>query len=213
MNRYETDEEQIEVIKSWWQKNGTALLSGVLVLVLGWSGWNYYQTNQSNAAHAASATFEILQSAMQQGTFSEVAREGLKLMDEQPESPYAVGIALLEATYHYQKQEVDQAKTHLNWVLTHSKEDGLKLIAQLRLASILVDAKDYEAANTLLNSLNSPKLKQAEKANIAFAKAQLAIAQNAPAQARTFLTEVIDNQGAESNIRNYATLMLDDLAE
>lgn len=35
MSRYETEEDQVEAIKQWWQKNGTQLLSGIFGVGVG----------------------------------------------------------------------------------------------------------------------------------------------------------------------------------
>ena len=48
-----TDDEELAVIKDWWQRNGMPLLTGValaLVVVFGWQGWQKYQANQSQGA-------------------------------------------------------------------------------------------------------------------------------------------------------------------
>jgi predicted negative regulator of RcsB-dependent stress response len=44
-----TDEEQLEQIKEWWQRNGMPLLAGAglaLVLVFGWQFWQKHQVDQ-----------------------------------------------------------------------------------------------------------------------------------------------------------------------
>ena len=48
-----TDDEELAVIKEWWQRNGKPLLTGValaLVAVFGWQGWQKYQANQAQGA-------------------------------------------------------------------------------------------------------------------------------------------------------------------
>lgn len=213
MSRYQSDDEQVEALKQWWQKNGTALLSGLLVVALAWTGWTYYQTQKMNQAMMGSSTFEVLQNAMDQGQFAEVAREGLKFMEEHPESPYSVGIALLEAKYHYDKQEVEEAVKHLNWVVTHSADASLRLVAQLRLVYVHLDSQQLEQAEQQLSAIASDALSKAEQANLAFAKAQVALAQQQSQVAFDQLSEVVNNLKADANLINLAQLQLDDLAK
>ena len=87
MSRYDTEEEQVEAIKTWWKKNGTQLLTAILVVVLAVSGWRYWTNTQYVNSVNASSINELLQANYQQGSFGEVSREALKLMQEQPESP------------------------------------------------------------------------------------------------------------------------------
>ena len=120
MSRYETEEEQIEAFKSWWNKNGTQLLSAILVIVLAFSGWRYWTNTQYVESVNASSMYEVLQVNLQQGSFGEVSREALKLIQEQPKSPYAVGAALLFATYSYDKGDTQEAIDHLHFVANNA---------------------------------------------------------------------------------------------
>lgn len=213
MSRYETDDEQVEALKKWWNQNGTSLLSTVLVAVIAWSGWTYYQTDKHNKAVEGSTLFEFMQMQMQQGAFAEVARQGLDFMEKQPESPYAAGIALMQAKYQYDKGEVEQAKTHLSWVIEKSTDVSLSLVASLRLVNIEIDNKNYDAAQAALTAVDATKLSAAEKANLTFHKAQLALAKQEVAAAKEALQSVVDGKAADVNLLNLAQLQLDDLAE
>lgn len=213
MSRFETDDEQVAALKNWWDKNGTQLLTGVLIIVLAWSGWTYYQKNQIAKASHASTTFEVLQSKMQQGAFGDVAREGLKLMEEQPDSPYSTATALMLAKYELTKGQVDDALKHLNWVVKQHIDDAMVLIAQLRMANIYIDQKQYDQAKDLLASVQADQLVDAEKANYEYVSAQLALKQARFDDARKALQSVVDNAKAPTNLQNIARLQLDDLTQ
>ena len=48
-----TEEEDLAMIREWWQRNGKPLMTGcvlALVLVFGWKGWQNYQTVQAQNA-------------------------------------------------------------------------------------------------------------------------------------------------------------------
>jgi len=213
MSRYESDDEQVEALKKWWKENGTSLLSTLLVVVIGWSGWTYYQTDKMNKALEGSTTFELLQNAMQAGQFAEVAREGLKFIESQPESPYAVGIALMEAKYHIEKKEYELAKKHFDWVIENSKDDAMRVIGATRLASLQIDLKAFDEAAKTLARIDVKPLNPALQSTHAFYAGQLALAKQDLTEAKTILQTVIDNEATDVNIQNLAQLQLDDLAK
>lgn len=211
MNRYETDDEQVAALKQWWDKNGTMLLSAILVVVLVWAGWSYYQKTQFAKASNASTTFEVLQSKAQQDAFGDVAREGLKLMEEQPNSPYASATALMEAKFELEKGHADKALNNLQWVVKQNLDTALVFVAKLRMVGIYIDQKDYANAESTLKSIDASKLAAAEKANFDFTSGFLALQQNKLDDARKFLQQVVDNKAAAANLQNVARLQLGDL--
>lgn len=211
MNRYETDDEQVAALKNWWDKNGTMLLSAILVVALGWAGWNYYQKTQFAKASNASTTFEVLQSKVQQNAFGDVAREGLKLMENQPKSPYATATALMEAKFELEKGHTDKALENLQWVVKQNLDSAMVFIAKLRMVGIYIDQKDYAKANSTLKTVDVTKLAAAEKANFDFTSGFLALQQNQLDTARKLLQQVVDNKAAAANLQNVARLQLGDL--
>lgn len=213
MNRYETDEEQLTALKNWWDKYGTALLSAVLVVVLAWAGWNYYQKSQFAKASNASTTFEVLQSKVEQNAFGDVAREGLKLMEDQPKSPYATATALMEAQFELEKGHTDKAIENLQWVINQNIDASLVLVAKLRMTGIYIDQKQYDKATAVLKSVDAVKLAAGEKANFDFTSGFLALQQNQLDVARQFLQQVVDNTAAAANLQNVARLQLGDLTQ
>lgn len=211
MSRYETEEEQVEAIKAWWKKNGTQLLSGVLVLVIAVSGWRFWDQYQTTQATNASAVFEVLQLNMQQGTFGEVSREGLKLMQEQPESPYAAGAALLVAKYHFEKGDYAQAQEPLQWVLDHSSDSSLKQVATLRKARIFADQQQLEEAKSTLDTLNRSQLTGASVGIYDYVSGLLALSQGQDVEAFDAFEKVVGNPDASKTLKGIAQLQLDDL--
>lgn len=213
MSRYETDDEQVEAIKSWWKQNGTSVLSSILVLVLAWSGWNYWNTTNHNNAVNASTTFEVLQIKMQQGQFGDVIREGMKLIDEQPDSPYASGVALLLAKYYFDKGESDKAITQLSWVAENALNTSTKLTAKLRLVNLYLDQGNTDKAAEMIASVNATTLSAPEKANFDYVSAEVAVAKADFDAARVSLQMVLDNKEASANLMNVAKLQLGELAQ
>ena len=213
MSRYETEEEQVDAIKSWWKKNGTQLLSLLLVGVIAISGWRYWTNTQHVESVNASTLFEVLQINMQRGTFGEVSREALKLIQEQPESPYSVGAAMLYAKYSLDKGEAEEALGHLSWVAENAKDAQLRNSARLNMARVQADLKQFDAANENLAFLTKANLKGAEKAVFDYVSGLVALAQLKNDDAHLAFKRVVENDLAEQNLLGLAQIQVDDLAK
>ena len=213
MSRYETEEEQIEAFKSWWNKNGTKLLSAVLVVVLAFSGWRYWTNTQYVEAANSSSVYEMLQASMQQGSFGEVSREALKLIQEQPKSPYASGAALLYASYSLEKGDSEDAIEHLTWVVNNSKDVALKITAHSRLARVYLDKKNFTAVEEQLSLLNTLDIKGAAKGNADYISGMLALQQDELEKAYSAFSAVVGNPETEKNLLGLAQIQLNDLAK
>lgn len=213
MSRYETEEEQVEAIKTWWKQNGTKLLSGLLIVVIAFSAWRYWSNTKLVESSNASSLFEMLQGHMQQGSFGEVSREALKLIQEQPQSPYAVGAALLYAKYSFEKGELADAVKQLTWVVDTAEDPQLKHIAHLRLARIHADSGAFELAEKQLEILSKSTLSQPEKASVDYVVGLINVAQSKSEEARLAFQNVVMNAQAEKNLMGLAQVQLDDLAK
>jgi len=211
MSRYDTEEEQIDAIKAWWKKNGTSLLTSILIFVVVFSAWRYWNNYNQVQATNASSMYEVMQLNMQQGTFGEVSREALKLMQEQPSSPYASAAAMLMAKYSFSKGDFAEAKQHLEWVNTHAEDDTLKRTSLMRLARVLADQKQFDEAKTVMSNVTVSQLLPSEKSHFDYINGVIAIQQNDLALARDGFKRVVDNVGASKTLKGLAQIQLDDL--
>lgn len=212
MSRHDTEQDQLETIKAWWDKYGTGLLSVILVIVLSFSGYRYWQGYTFNKAAEASSVFEVLDMSLATGVFGEVSREARRLMQDQPKSPYAGSAALMLADFHWQTGEVDDAIEALNWLVNSKQSADLKQIAQLRLARIYIQQTDFVAAQQQLDLLHNQRLAPAVTANVDYVAGLLALAQKQTAQAHKMFKRVAENEQAQSDLRNLASIQMDDLA-
>lgn len=213
MSRYETEDEQLEAIKKWWNKNGTQLLSMVLVAVIAVSGWKYWTNTQYVNSANASSMFELLQVNYQRGSFGEVSREALKLMQEQPESPYATAAALMHASFSYKKGEVEQTIENLEWVVGNSKNDALKITAQTRLSRVFADQKQFDKAQEQIQQINKMPLNEVQQGNVDYVAGLVALQNGENDEASSLFKKVVDNTAAEQNLVSLAQIQLDDLAK
>jgi predicted negative regulator of RcsB-dependent stress response len=211
MSRYDTEQEQMEAIKAWWNKNGTLLLSGVLIVAIAFAGWRYWQSYQYGQAATASAMFEVLELSQERGQFGEVSREARKLMQDQPSSPYAGAAALMLAKFHWEKAEHQEAVDALNWILNADQTDEMKLAASMRLARLHIELQQFDHAQSSLEKLASLVHSQQQQANVDYIAATMAFAQKDFSKAYEGFKSVFDNPQAAQDLRNLARLQMDDL--
>ena len=153
MQDFETEEQQIEALKKWWSENATSLILGVSIGAMSLGGWGYYV--EKKAEHRTEAS-EIYASIATQAQANNVDDEGIKKADQltadYADTPYAALSSLTLATYEFNKGNVDEAITRLQWIDKNAQEEEVKQIARLRLASIFISQKKYDDAQAWLSS-------------------------------------------------------------
>lgn len=146
------EQEQLDVLKDWWKRNGTAVVLAVGVLAAvaaGMQGWRHYQKNQQQQA---AIVYEAVQIGAQTKDVKRIRDAAGQLIEKYPGTPYAVRAALLAASANYESGDAKSAKAQLQWVTEHAKEEGARDIARLRLAGILLDEKNYAEATKQLEA-------------------------------------------------------------
>ncbi|HKB52960.1 MAG TPA: tetratricopeptide repeat protein [Ramlibacter sp.] len=152
-NEFDLEEqEQLDQIKHFWQQYGN-LISWVLIAVFGsiaaWNGWNYWQSRQ---AGQASVMYDEVERAAVAGNTDRVERAFSDMKAHFGRTTYAQQAGLLAAAALYDKGKADQAKAALAWVADKASDEGYQAVARLRLASIFMDAKQYDEALKQLNA-------------------------------------------------------------
>jgi predicted negative regulator of RcsB-dependent stress response len=148
---YHDEQESIEGLKAWWAQWGNSVTWIVLVALVaaaGWNGWNYWQRHQ--AAEAA-VLYDQVQQATAGTDKATIARVAADMEDKFSGTAYAQMTALAAAKALYAAGDEPGAKAQLQWAIDHAKDDEFKQIAKLRLASLLLDEKAYDAGLALLN--------------------------------------------------------------
>ncbi|MDR8728442.1 tetratricopeptide repeat protein [Burkholderia pseudomultivorans] len=148
---YHDEQESIESLKAWWARWGnltTWIVLVALVVAAGFNGWNYWQRRQ---AAEASGLYEQVQKAAAANDKATMARAAADMEDKYGSTAYAQMTALSAAKVLYAAGDAAGAKAQLQWAADHAKDDEYKQIAKLRLASLLLDEKAYDAGLALLS--------------------------------------------------------------
>ncbi|MBI5007170.1 MAG: tetratricopeptide repeat protein [Nitrosomonadales bacterium] len=201
------EQEQVDALKAWWKENGKWLVGAVVVGLLGFAGmqlWKNHQNNQS--AEAAKLYAEV----MKQAATNDAKRIGDAadaLASRYGSSAYAPRAQLLAAQASLQARDTAHAKVQLQWVIEHASETGLQDTARLKLASVLLDEKDYDAALKQLDAAH-PESFTGLYADL---KGDVLSAQGKVAEARAAYQVAFDKTDAKSVYRNLIQLKMDGL--
>lgn len=147
MATYDLEEqEQIDELKTWWKMHGnlvTAVVVAAAVAVVGWLGWNRWQGNQ---AAQASVIYGGVQVAMVQQDAKRARELTGELIDKYAGTSYAGLAALLSAKAQADGGDAKSAQAQLAWAVDNAKDEGVRDLARLRLAALLLDDKAYDEA-------------------------------------------------------------------
>ena len=156
MAAYDLDEqEKLGDLKAWWSSYGNYVTAAVTVVALAVAanqGWKYYTGKQ--AAEASTLYFALSDAASKNET-GKAKDAAAQLIEKFPGTGYAPRGALLAAKVAFDAGDLPAAKTQLDWVVANSKETELASIARLRLAAVLLDQKQYDAAIAALDAKHS----------------------------------------------------------
>ncbi|MFN4121545.1 YfgM family protein [Acidovorax sp.] len=146
------EQEQLDQLKHFWNTWGT-LISSVLIVVAGsLAAWNGYQYWQNRQAVQAAALLDAVESAVQSRDQTRIEQAAADLKAKYPGTTQAGQAGLLLAKHMVDAGNAAGAKDALGWVSEKSSDDGLKALAKLRLAGILMDEKAYDEALKLVSS-------------------------------------------------------------
>ena len=144
------EQEQLDELKHFWKKYGD-LITWTLLLAFGaLAAWNGYQYWQRGQAAKASVLYDEVESAAKSGDMSMLERSFNDMKSRYGRTTYAQQSGLLVAKVMDAKGNVDGAKAALAWVAEKASDEGYQAIAKLRLASVLMEARQYDEARKRL---------------------------------------------------------------
>lgn len=162
-----TEEEQIALIKEWWQRNGKPLMVGAalaLVIVFGWQAW---QKNQLTQAQNASVLYQQLMEAAlvpaEQVDAQKVSKLLTQLKAVNSDNAYAQYGRLLAVKVAVDSNQLDDAALALKEILDKPANATLEELARQRLARVLLAQEQAEQALKLLEGKALPAFQAARE--------------------------------------------------
>ena len=161
----ETDEEQLEVLKNWWDENGTSLIITVVLSLGVIFGYRAWEDNVRETGEAASSAYENLVQATSdledENLRTTALSLGEELKTEHDGSAYATFAAMHLAKIAVQQGDLVKAQSELEWAIRQKPERHLESIALMRLARVLVAKGDPSAAMAKLHNYEPAEGQQA----------------------------------------------------
>jgi predicted negative regulator of RcsB-dependent stress response len=206
VDEYLSEQEQIEHIKRLVRENAWPVIAGVAIVVLGYFGWNQYKGYQLHQAEQAAALYQSLKQATDDNKTDDATALLAKLRSDFPSSAYTDQAGLLVAKTLLIPSP-DKAADELRYVMEHSKESEMAMIARLRLARVLAYREQYDEALKLLSVPNPGKF--AGRFNEV--KGDIDVALGHVDDARAAYLAAMVSDGSELLDRNFLQMKLNDL--
>lgn len=153
------EDEQWEAFKRWWKKNGSSVLMGIAIVVLGIAGWQYWEAREAAARAEARQGFDSVISTLQSDKETEERLSTMEyaldsLKDSQPGSPYTVFSAMVAASVYMEESRPEDAADELEWALEQAGGEPLPRVIRLRLARAQLASSNAEGALSTLDGLD-----------------------------------------------------------
>ena len=203
MDVYETEEQQVEAIKSWWKENGKAVVLGAVIGLGGLYGWRFYQGEIQAGKEQASDAYTQAMTALESGNDAAVADVKAFIAGHES-SQYSVLASLQLAKVQVQKGELDAAAEQLNWAIAKTSDEAILPLAQTRLARIYAEQQKFEQAMTELDKVTA----ESWKAKVEELRGDILLQQGDSAAAREAYV-----QAQQLGTSPVVQMKLDDLAQ
>ena len=160
-----SDEEQLEQIKSFGKKYGSAMVSGILIALIAFFGWEYWQKKnltetQNQTAKVQKLMDDVQATAGQANAFATVSEAADKIVKHDANAVQAIQTQFILAKLAYDKQDYAAAEKALKTVENSKVKDaGLVQVVKLRLADAQLAQKKYDAALKTLTAVTEPAFK------------------------------------------------------
>lgn len=152
MERFETEEQQVEAIKQFWKDHGTAIIVGAVLGLGGLWGWRYYSESKVTAQEEASVRYqEAVQPLLEEdGDATAIS----KLAKEESAVGYKTIANLVAAQQAAEKGDFDAAANFLDTVVRQSPDAHIATIATLRLARVQIEMNQLDAALSTVDGIS-----------------------------------------------------------
>ncbi len=150
MDTYETEEQQVEAIKKWWNENYKMVIALTIIglgTIVGIQQWKHYKQTQ---AMTASMEYDHILQVVSDNQQQPVEHAVETLLKDYASYPYAALAAMLEAKKWVDEGKLDAAEEKYQWVIDNSNSNSLQHIARIRLATLMsAQGKNEQALKVL----------------------------------------------------------------
>ncbi|MFV5264928.1 YfgM family protein [Acinetobacter courvalinii] len=160
-----SDDEQLDSLKSFAKKYGSAIISGILIALIAFFGWEYWQ--KKNLAEAQNQTAKVQKlmdeakaATGQPNAFASLSEVADKIVKEDADSAQAIQTQFVMAKLAYDKQDYAAAEKALKKVENSKvKDEGLLQVVKIRLADAQLAQNKFDEALKTLSAVTEPAFK------------------------------------------------------
>jgi len=203
---YQTEEQQVDAIKSYWKDNGNYIIAGLVIGLAGYVGFNFYKDDQLAQEVARSDAYQVVveQSGKDAAEYTKAANA---FIAGNAQTSYASLTALSLAKEAASHKDWPQTAKYLTTAIESAPNDGIKGIATIRLARVQIQLAEFDNALTTLTA----KLPESFTASVEETKGDAYLKQGKSELARTAYQAALSVEGSTSNPA--LQMKLDDLAQ
>ncbi|RPI46667.1 MAG: hypothetical protein EHM59_06795, partial [Betaproteobacteria bacterium] len=174
--------------------------------VAGYQVWGWYKNEQATKAADLYAT---LYKHARSGDLKQVRETAATLLERYPSTGIASLGALVAARASFEAADLAAAKQNLQWVIDRSRDEDFQALARFRLAGILLDEKQYDAALKLLDAKpETPMINLYSDL-----RGDVLVAKGSIAEARAAYQTALEKTDAKSPYRSLIQLKIDSLGQ
>lgn len=149
----EHEEEQLEKIRDWWNKNGKAVILGVIAAII--AAVSVTSWRASERVHVETASVEYAQLLQYiESEPNKAAGLAERIVSDYDSTVYASLAAMLQAKLAAEKNDWDKASSALNWAVENSDDEGLRHTARLRLVRVLIEQNKADAGLAMIENVD-----------------------------------------------------------
>ncbi|MDH5183083.1 MAG: tetratricopeptide repeat protein [Gammaproteobacteria bacterium] len=148
----EHEEEQLEKIRDWWNKNGKAVILGVIAAIISAVSVQSWMVSERVHVETASAEYAQLLQYLESDQ-AKAAGVAERIVSDYDDTVYASLTSMLQARIAAEKNDWEKVSSSLNWVVENTDDEGMRHIARLRLARVLMQQDKLDAALALLDGI------------------------------------------------------------
>jgi predicted negative regulator of RcsB-dependent stress response len=200
------EHEQSERVKQWLLKNGSNLLTGILLIIAAISGWHWWQGRQAQQSQEAGSQYHTFVQAVNKPDNAKALVLGEAIIANYADSDFAFLAALRLSRIQAELGKYDLAAGALDKAAAVALNDQNRELVKIRKAQLLFSqGKTVEAAKAAdaITAVAYP-------ASLAELKGDLAMSSGKSEAAAEFYRDALQQLSADSGSRGLIELKLTD---
>lgn len=201
------EQEQLDEAKAWWKQHGNKVIWGVTLFLAAVAGWRAWETWTRNQAAEASMRFDQIVQAANRGDAKAAKEAAAQVMEAHARSAYAAPAAWLAGQINYEGGDMKSARAQYEYALQHARDEGVRQLARLRLAALLLEQQETQAALKQLEGGFEPAFQGLENQ----LRGDILVAQGKTGEAREAYRKALEKLGEKSPLKPLVEIRLDGL--